>query len=308
MLQRWQGTIGPMDKETVAEYPSNLLEGMHLLVTGGGSGLGRSMACDFSSLGAKVSICGRRRGPVDETAGLIEEAGGTAMALTCDVKDSEAVETCIDEAESALGPVTGLLNNAAGNFLSSSETLGDRGWDAVVKTNLYGTFHMTRACGKRWIERKSGGVVLSIATTYAESGSAFVLPSATSKAGVVTLTRSLAVEWGRHGIRLNCIAPGPIPTKGAWERLIPTEKHEEALKASIPLGRFGTREDLGRLAIFLLSNLSSYITGQNIVMDGGAHLATGGMFNALVQRPEEETAALFASLRPTPRDEADPSA
>ena len=124
----------------------------------------------------------------------------------------------------------------------------------------------------------------------------------------MTLTRSLAVEWGRHGIRLNCIAPGPIPTKGAWERLIPTEKHEEALKASIPLGRFGTREDLGRLAIFLLSNLSSYITGQNIVMDGGAHLATGGMFNALVQRPEEETAALFASLRPTPRDEADPSA
>ena len=283
-------------------FPAGLLDGAHVVVTGGGSGLGRSIARRCAAVGARVSVIGRRRGRLDETVALLSDAGGTAAAASADLKDADAVDEALTTLEAENGPVTHLVNNAAGNFLALTETITPRGFDAVVGTNLYGSFHATTACGRRWIERDSGGTVLSISTTYAASGSAYLVPSAVSKAGIEALTRSLAVEWGRHRIRLNGIAPGPIPTRGAWKRLVPTEALQDDLKARIPLGRFGTRDDLTHLALFLLSDLSGYITGQIISMDGGEHLATGGWFNEMARRPKEELAAMFAAMRPPSRD------
>ena len=283
---------------TTEPYRTDLLAGEHLLVTGGGTGLGAAMAARCAALGAAVTLCGRRRGPLDETAGQLRDAGATAQGLSCDVRKSEKVEALFDQAEQAQGPITRVINNAAGNFLAFSHTLSDRGFDAVVDINLRGGFHVIRAAGRRWIERGGGGAILSIATTYAETGAAYVLPSAATKAGVVAMTRSLAVEWGQHGIRLNAIAPGPIPTKGAWARLMP-EDHEERLRAGIPLGRFATKEELGSLAVFLLSDaLSASVTGQVIDLDGGAKWACGASFNEMARRPEEELSALFEAMRP----------
>lgn len=280
-------------------YRADLLAGQHVLVTGGGSGLGAAMAERCASLGAAVTVCGRRRAPLDETATTIRDAGGKAEGLSCDVRKSEAVEALIDEAEERQGPLTMLLNNAAGNFLAHSHTLEDKGFDAIVDINLRGGFHMMRACGRRWIERGGGGSVLSIVTTYAETGACFVLPSAASKAGIVAMTRSLAVEWGKHGIRLNAIAPGPIPTKGAWDRLMPGADYEERMRESIPLKRFATKHDLGTLAVFLLSDqLSASVSGQVVDLDGAAKWACGASFNELARLPDEQLTATFDAMRP----------
>jgi NAD(P)-dependent dehydrogenase (short-subunit alcohol dehydrogenase family) len=280
-------------------YRADLLSQHHVIVTGGGTGLGAAMAARFCSLGAAVTICGRRRGPIDATAEELRAAGGRCEALPCDVRRSEKVEAFVDAAEERQGPVTRLVNNAAGNFLAFSHTLEDKGFDAVVDIVLKGGFHATRACGRRWIERKSGGGVLSITTTYAEVGSPYVLPSAMAKAGLVAMTRSLAIEWGPHQVRLNAISPGPIPTKGAWERLIPGEGMEQRLKDTVPLGRFATKQELASLATYLLSDeLSGSVTGQVVDLDGGAKWTRGASFSELQSLGDEALAEAFAAMRP----------
>ncbi|PSQ69456.1 MAG: 2,4-dienoyl-CoA reductase [Bacteroidetes bacterium QH_2_67_10] len=193
-------------------FHPEILSGEHVVVTGGGTGLGKAMATRFASLGARVTVCGRRPEPLDDTVDDIEGRGGAAEGIPCNVRDPEAVEDFFAEAEERQGNVTRLVNNAAANFLAASEDISPNGFDAIIKTNLYGSFYCTQACGRRWLERERGGVVLSIATTYAETGSAFVLPSAMSKAGVVAMTKSLAAEWGTAGIRLNAVGPGPFPS------------------------------------------------------------------------------------------------
>jgi NAD(P)-dependent dehydrogenase (short-subunit alcohol dehydrogenase family) len=256
-------------------------------ITGGGTGLGRAMALRFASLGARIAVSGRREAPLHETVAAVERAGGKAVAATCDVRDPNAVDAALATIEREAGLPDVLVNNAAGNFLCPSEDLSPNAFAAVVGIVLHGTFHCTRAAGRRWIEAKRPGTVVSITTTYAETGSAFVLPSACAKAGVLALTRSLAVEWARHGIRLNAIAPGPIPTEGAFSRLLPTEDLEERRKRRIPAGRFGTPEELAELAAFLVSDASDWMRGESVTFDGGEWLRGAGEFNDLLDLPDE---------------------
>jgi NAD(P)-dependent dehydrogenase (short-subunit alcohol dehydrogenase family) len=278
-------------------YRDDLLSGEHLVVTGGGTGLGREMAMRCASLGARVTVCGRRTEPLDETVADIREAGGEAEGISCNIREHDSVVEFFEAAEERQGPVTRLLNNAAANFLSASADISPNGFDAIVKTNLYGSFYCTQWCGQRWIERGTAGVILSIATTYAETGSAFVLPSAVSKAGIVAMTKSLAAEWGTYGIRLNCIAPGPFPTEGAWSRLVPDEEMANNMKKRVPLQRFGEPDELSDLAVFLLSDGSTYLTGQSIALDGGEILASGGQFNDFIKMPREGVLQVFEMMR-----------
>lgn len=270
------------------------LGGKTAWITGGGSGLGRAMALRFAELGAAVAVSGRRAEPLDAVVAEIAARGGRACAAPCDVRDASQVDTALGRVRDALGIPDVLVNNAAGNFLCPSEDLTPNGFDAVVRIVLHGTFHCTRAAGRLWIAEKRPGTVLSIATTYAQTGSGFVLPSACAKAGVVALTRSLAVEWARHGIRLNAIAPGPIPTEGAFSRLLPTPELERARKRRIPAGRFGTQEELAELASFLVSDASDWMRGEVVTFDGGEWLRGAGEFNDLLDVPPE----MIASLRP----------
>ncbi len=278
-------------------FASDILADQHIIITGGGTGLGRHMAERCASLGATVTIGGRREEPLNETVAAVRDTGGKAEGISMNVREAETVESFLAEAEERSGPITRLINNAAANFLSPSHTLSPNGFDAIVKTNLYGSFFCTHGCGTRWIERGTPGVVLSIATTYAETGSAFVLPSAVSKAGIVTMTKSLAAEWGTYGIRLNCIAPGPFPTKGAWSRLVPDPSIAEMMKKRVPLGRFGEPHELTNLVVFMLSDLSSYLSGANIVLDGGEVLASGGQFNDFIKQDREGVLAMFEMMR-----------
>jgi NAD(P)-dependent dehydrogenase (short-subunit alcohol dehydrogenase family) len=246
------------------------------------------MALRFASLGAKVAVSGRREEPLREVARV---TGG--VFATCDVRDPAAVEAAISRIESDAGLPDILVNNAAGNFLCPSEQLSANAFASVVGIVLHGTFHCTQALAKRWIAAKRGGSVLSIATTYAETGSAFVLPSACAKAGVVAMTRSLAVEWARYGIRLNAIAPGPIPTEGAFSRLLPSSDLEARRKSRIPAGRFGTPEELAELAAFLVSDASEWMRGEVVVFDGGEWLRGAGEFNDFLDEP----ASTFEAMR-----------
>lgn len=262
-------------------FNPNLFVGKRFLITGGGTGLGKSMALRLSSLGATLEICGRRKEVLQQTAQEINQITHQPVhAHVCDIRKPEEIEGILNEIFSQ-GPVHGLINNAAGNFLSRTEDLSTRAMDSVLNIVLHGTAYMTLACGKRWLQNNAPASVLSIVTTYAWCGSAYVVPSAMAKAGVLALTQSLAVEWGDRGIRLNAIAPGPFPTEGAWERLVPVPKIEKAWKNRIPLQRTGDHLELANLACYLLSEHSAYINGEVVTIDGGEWLQGAGQFSFL---------------------------
>jgi NAD(P)-dependent dehydrogenase (short-subunit alcohol dehydrogenase family) len=262
-------------------YQKNLLQNKRILITGGGTGLGKAAAQRFLELGATVYICGRRQEVLAATEAELRKAtGGAIHSRPCDVRDAAAVVEMIDTIWRA-GPLDVLMNNAAGNFLARTEELSLRAFDAVLGIVLLGTLHTTLACGKRWLNAGQRAVVLNITTTYTTTGCAYVVPSAVAKAGVQALTRSLAVEWGNRGIRMNAIAPGPVPTEGAFSRLLPRPDLEDLARQRIPLARFGTLEEFANLATFLISDGSGYINGDVITMDGGEWLQGAGEFTAL---------------------------
>lgn len=266
------------------------LKGKVIVVTGGGSGLGKAMTKYFLELGAKVAITSRDLEKLKNTASELEqETGGTCLPLQCDVRHYAEVENMLQEVLKAFGKVDVLLNNAAGNFISPTERLSANAFDTVIDIVLKGTKNCTLAFGKHWIDTKQpSSSVLNIVTTYAWTGSAYVVPSATAKAGVLAMTRSLAVEWAKYGIRTNAIAPGPFPTKGAWDRLLPgdlAEKFDMAKK--VPLKRVGDHQELANLAAYMVSDFSAYVNGEVIVIDGGEWLKGAGQFNLLEAIPEE---------------------
>jgi NAD(P)-dependent dehydrogenase (short-subunit alcohol dehydrogenase family) len=262
-------------------FQSDLLKNRRILITGGGTGLGKASAKRFLELGAEVYICGRRHDVLVATEKELEQqTGGRIHSRPCDVRDAAAVDEMIDVVWSD-GPLDVLMNNAAGNFLARTEDLSLNAFQSVVGIVLMGSLHTTLACGRRWLDSGHNGVVLNVTTTYTTTGSAYVVPSAVAKAGVQALTRSLAVEWGNRGIRMNAIAPGPIPTQGAFSRLLPRPELEELAKKRNPLGRFGTAEEFANLAAFLVSDGAAYINGEVVTMDGGEWLEGAGEFTAM---------------------------
>lgn len=269
-------------------FQRDLLKGRAIFLTGGGTGLGRSIALRFAELGARMFVVGRREEPLRETCEEILRLGGAAAFATCDVRDYAAVEAAVAQAEQQFGEINALVNNAAGNFIARTEKLSPNAFNAVVGIVLNGSFHCTQAIGKRWIAQKRGGNILNMVTTYAAAncGSAFVVPSACAKAGVLAMTTSLAVEWAKYHIRINAIAPGPFPTEGAWSRLMPSKQFEEDSKENHPMKRFGRHEELANLAAFLLSDMAEYINGECVVIDGGQWLRGAGEFNDLMLLPE----------------------
>jgi NAD(P)-dependent dehydrogenase (short-subunit alcohol dehydrogenase family) len=256
-------------------FQAGLLQDQRIVITGGGTGLGAAMARRFAGLGASVALLGRRKEKLDEVAAAIAAAGGTATAHPCDIRDFAAVQ----QIAQSLDRVDGLVNNAAGNFLAAAEDLSSNAFKAVVDIVLNGTFHCTSAFGRRMIEGGKGGAILSIVTTYAWTGSAFVLPSACAKAGVLALTRSLAVEWAHYKVRVNALAPGPVPTDGAFSRLLPDASLEDAARERVPLKRFGTPEEIANAAVYLMSPGAGYVTGDCLTIDGGEWLRNGGEFS-----------------------------
>jgi NAD(P)-dependent dehydrogenase (short-subunit alcohol dehydrogenase family) len=262
-------------------FRTDLLLRKRILITGGGTGLGKGMAQRFLELGAEVYICGRREDVLKATAAELSAAtGGTIHAIPCDVRELDSVESMIDTIWRD-APLDILVNNAAGNFIARTEELSPRAFQSVIGIVLMGTLHATMACGRRWLKANHKGTVLSISATYAPVGSAYVVPSAVSKAGVEALMRSLAVEWGNRGIRMNAIAPGPIPTQGAFSRVLPRAEFESAALERNPQHRFGTVEELANLAAFLVSDGSAYINGEVVRMDGGEFLQGAGEFSNL---------------------------
>jgi NAD(P)-dependent dehydrogenase (short-subunit alcohol dehydrogenase family) len=266
------------------------LNGKVIVITGGGSGLGKAMTKYFMELGAKVAITSRDIEKLKTTSAELEaETGGTCLPVQCDVRHYEEVEAMLQEVLKAYGKVDVLLNNAAGNFISPTERLSANAFDTIIDIVLKGSKNCTLAFGKHWIDTKQeSSTVLNIVTTYAFTGSAYVVPSATAKAGVLAMTRSLAVEWAKYGIRTNAIAPGPFPTKGAWDRLLPGDLKEKFdLSKKVPLKRVGDHQELANLAAYLVSDFSAYINGEVIVIDGGEWLKGAGQFNLLEAVPDE---------------------
>lgn len=279
-------------------FRRNLLEGKTTVITGGGTGLGRSLALRLAGLGARVAVLGRRIEPLEQTVREAREAGGTAAAASCDVRDPEAVYRAFDAIEGELGPANQLVNNAAGNFLSATEDLSPNAFDSVVRIVLHGTFHCTTELGRRLIGRRQKGEILAITTSYAATGSPFVVPSAAAKAGVRAIVKSLAVEWACHGIRLNAVAPGTFPTEGAFSRLLPGGDLEAQALGRVPSQRFGEHWELTNLLAYLLSDASPYQTGDEVTIDGGEALASGQQFAGLTRLEREQARGLMASLRP----------
>jgi NAD(P)-dependent dehydrogenase (short-subunit alcohol dehydrogenase family) len=281
-------------------FQEDLLKGRTIFITGAGTGLGRSMALRFAELGGNLFIVGRREEPLKKTVEDIRGAGAKAAYFSADVRDFDAVEKAIEAAEKEFGQVDTLVNNAAGNFIARTEKLSPNAFNAVVGIVLQGTFFCTLALGRKWIAKKQPGTILNIATTYAavNSGSGFVVPSACAKAGVLALTRSLAVEWARHHIRLNAIAPGPFPTEGAFSRLMPSKEIEERAKNNHPMKRFGRHEELANLAVYLLSEQADYVNGECVVIDGGLWLRGAGEFNDFVDMPDAAWDMLEGARKP----------
>lgn len=279
------------------------LENKTIIVTGGGTGLGKSMATYFLKLGANIVICSRRTDVIEKTAKeLTELTGQQVLPITCDVRKHDQIENVIAKAIEKFGKVDGLVNNSAGNFISPTERLSYKAVDVVVDIVLRGTYYFTLALGKYWIENNIKGTVLNISTTYAYTGSGWVVPSAMAKAGVLAMTKSLAFEWARHGIRLNAIAPGPFPTKGAWDRLFPEELSEKfSFENRIPLHRVGEHQELTNLAAYLISDFSSYMTGEVITLDGGEVLAAG-QFNFLKEVSDTQWDAIEEQIKNANRD------
>ena len=265
------------------------LKGKNILITGGGTGLGKSMGEYFLELGANLVITSRKLDVLQETAKeMMASKGGKVLGLACDVREIDQVESMWENAKKEFGEIHVVLNNAAGNFISPTERLSTNAFNTVLDIVLKGTSQVTLTAGKDWIAHKQHGVFLNIVTTYAWTGSGYVVPSAAAKAGVLAMTRSLAVEWAKYGIRSNAIAPGPFPTEGAWSRLLPgdlVKKFDPAKK--VPVGRVGEHQELANLAAYLVSDFSAYVNGEVITIDGGEWLKGAGEFNNLDQIPEE---------------------
>ncbi len=262
-------------------FRDDLLDQKVVLITGGGTGLGLAMAEAFGQLGASLALVGRRQEVLEQAQHELESRGIPTFIQSLDIRDYEAVDRTMDAIENHYGRLDVLVNNAAGNFISPTERLSPRAVDAVVNIVLHGTLYCTLAAGKRWIAQGTGGTVLNIVTTYAWTGSGYVVPSAVAKAGVLAMTRSLAVEWAPHHIRQVAIAPGPFPTEGAWSRLMPTPDMAQAAVERVPMKRVGRPEELTTLAAYLISDAADYINGEVVTIDGGEWLQGAGQFNAL---------------------------
>ncbi|MGJ1363254.1 SDR family oxidoreductase [Sphingobacterium spiritivorum] len=277
----------------------NALKGKTIVVTGGGTGLGRKMATYFLELGANIVITSRKIDVLEVTAKeMMEEKGGTVLPIACDIRNIEEVEHLLAATEERFGRVDALLNNAAGNFISPTERLSANAFSTIIDIVLKGTVNCTLTFGKNWIAKKQQASVLNIITTYAFTGSGYVVPSAVAKGGVLTLTKSLAAEWGKYGIRHNAIAPGPFPTKGAWDRLLPGDLAEKFdFKNRVPLKRVGDHQELANLAAFLVSDFANYINGEIITIDGGEWLQGAGQFSGFEAIPEEMWDMIEQSIR-----------
>ena len=268
-------------------FKDNLLKNKRILITGGGTGLGKEMASHFAMHGAELYICGRRENVLSETANEISETYNTKVNYqTLDIRASKDVDDYI-ESIFEISPLDGLVNNAAGNFISPTKDLSHKGFDAIANIVFHGTFYMTHSVGKRWIELGHKGSIVNILTTWIWTGSPYVVPSAMSKSGIHAMTQSLAAEWGKYGIKINGIAPGPFPTKGAWDRLNPGS-NDNGMTNTVPLGRVGEMEELQNLATFLMADGCDYLTGQTIGLDGGQYLTGGGTFSQLDKLSDED--------------------
>lgn len=287
-------------------FRADLLKGKRILVTGGGTGLGKEMADEYAKLGAELYICGRRGSVLQETADEISKTRNAKVTpLECDIRVADAVEDLMTRIFNE-GPLDGLVNNAAGNFISRTKDLSPNGFNAIANIVFHGTFYMTLAAGKRWIEAKHKANVISILTTWVWNGGPFTVPSAMSKAGLNIMTKSLAVEWAPHGIRLNAIAPGPFPTKGAWERLNPGSMRSGTMGSETdgsaqgnPMGRVGQMQELRNLATFLMADGCDYLTGETIAIDGGSFLGGGGNFSQLSKLGDSEWQAIREMIKGT---------
>jgi len=268
-------------------FKNDLLKDKRILVTGGGTGLGKEMASHFAKHGAELYICGRRENVLKDTADeIISKYDAKVHYQTLDIRASKDVEDYIQSIFDN-APLDGLVNNAAGNFISPTKDLSHKGFDAIANIVFHGTFYITHSVGKRWIEHSHKGSIVNILATWVWTGSPYVVPSAMSKSGIHAMTQSLAAEWGKYGIKVNGIAPGPFPTKGAWERLNP-DNNDDGMMSTVPVGRVGQMIELQNLATFLMADGCDYLTGQTIGLDGAQYLTGGGTFSQLDKLSDED--------------------
>ena len=278
-------------------FKKDILEGKRILITGGGTGLGKEMANHFGEHGAELYICGRRENVLKETSDEISNKHGSKVHYqTLDIRASKDVDDYVQSIFDE-GPLDGLVNNAAGNFISPTKDLSHKGFDAIANIVFHGTFYMTHSVGKRLIEASHKASIINILTTWVWTGSPYVVPSAMSKSGINAMTKSLAAEWGKYGIKVNGIAPGPFPTKGAWERLNPDNNNDDGMMSTVPLGRVGEMIELQNLATFLMADGCDYLTGQTIGIDGAQYLTGGGTFSQLDKLSDDDWESMRKLIR-----------
>ena len=278
-------------------FKKDILEGKRILITGGGTGLGKEMANHFAEHGAELYICGRRENVLKETSDEISNKHGSKVHYqTLDIRASKDVDDYVQSIFDE-GPLDGLVNNAAGNFISPTKDLSHKGFDAIANIVFHGTFYMTHSVGKRLIEASHKASIINILTTWVWTGSPYVVPSAMSKSGINAMTKSLAAEWGKYGIKVNGIAPGPFPTKGAWERLNPDNNNDDGMVSTVPLGRVGEMIELQNLATFLMADGCDYLTGQTIGIDGAQYLTGGGTFSQLDKLSDDDWESMRKLIR-----------